>query len=113
MSDAPRENFTTSLPSTSVEPISFGDPVASTDRPPIDEAITTADAPVIYPKEPAPEQEAAAAPIISDESWAAATTAWIDNHVRSSPLSQSSAAWNHLMRSLPLLKGFVETQLKR
>lgn len=112
MSDTPgREDFTTALPSTAVEPV----PLDGAQEVPADqpyEGEKAADQPEPEP-EPMATATTEATPAIPDDTWKAATEAWINNHIRSSPLARSSEAWNHLMRSLPLLKGFVETELKK
>ena len=52
-------------------------------------------------------------PLISDESWSAASSAWINNHIRNSPVSQAVEAWNHIGAALPLLRGYLENELRR
>jgi|HubBroStandDraft_6_1064221.scaffolds.fasta_scaffold844832_2 hypothetical protein len=52
-------------------------------------------------------------PIISDESWAHASSAWLNSHVRNSPISQSVEAWNHLGLVLHKLRDHLELELTR
>ena len=49
---------------------------------------------------------------ISDASWEAATGAWINSHVRNSPMAVSES-WNHLSTVLPRLRELLETELRR
>jgi hypothetical protein len=44
---------------------------------------------------------------ISDETWQAASSAWIDDYVRNSPISANTEAWNHLNNSLSHLREYL------
>lgn len=61
---------------------------------------------------PTPVAETAA-PLIPDAPWDRAIAAWVSEHLRSSPVSQNTAGWNHLMSAISRLKGFVEVELQR
>lgn len=50
--------------------------------------------------------------VISDEAWNRAVGTWIDRHLRSTPLSQASDAWNHLSLTLPRLREYLERELR-
>lgn len=50
-------------------------------------------------------------PVISDERWAYAVSKWTAAHLHGSPVAQNTEAWNHLMKSLPHLKGFIHKEL--
>lgn len=49
---------------------------------------------------------------ISDEAWNGATSTWIDRHVRNSPLSGATEAWNHLNSVLHRLREYLESELQ-
>jgi hypothetical protein len=50
---------------------------------------------------------------IDDDAWIVATSRWINEHVRSSPIARSTEAWNHLGLILPHLRGMLEEELKQ
>jgi len=49
---------------------------------------------------------------ISDTAWNTAVGAWIAADIRSSPIAQTSAAWNHFQDSLPKFRAHLEAALK-
>ena len=51
-------------------------------------------------------------PVISDDMWSSATSNWISNHVRNSPIAQSIEAWTYLGTILPHLRNYIEDELK-
>lgn len=55
----------------------------------------------------AEKKEAFAGVEVPDETWAAASAAWIDDYVRNSPISANTEAWNHLNSSLPHLREYL------
>jgi hypothetical protein len=52
-------------------------------------------------------------PLIPVDVWTVATSRWINNHVRNSPIAQSTEAWNHLGVVLQHLYGLLEDELKQ
>ena len=70
------------------------------------DAIRNADNPVSVAA-PAPPSA------VPQEAWDRAVGAWINAHVRSSPITQgASGAWEHLHNVLPKLKELLERELK-
>lgn len=68
------------------------------------------------PAAPIQEPEAPAVPVgplISDGLWSVATSTWIHNHIRNSPIAQSTEAWQHLGLVLPQLRGYLESELAK
>lgn len=62
-------------------------------------------------KIPSPGSETSKQIFISAAAWETATTSWINDHVRNSPVSGFTEAWNHLMSALPHLRSALETEL--
>jgi hypothetical protein len=50
---------------------------------------------------------------IDDEVWAIATSRWINEKVRSSPIAQSTEAWNHLGIILSNLREYIEDEIQQ
>lgn len=50
---------------------------------------------------------------LSDDTWAHASSRWLNDHVRNSPISQSVEAWNHLGTILPKLRDYLRDELKK
>lgn len=64
---------------------------------------------------PTSEITVAAAPttVIPQDTWDHAVAAWINDHVRSSPIAQGAAgAWEHLHAALPRLKELLEREIR-
>jgi hypothetical protein len=57
------------------------------------------------------QKPATTSSVISDEAWSNASSTWVNNHVRNSPISGAVEAWNHLGAVLPLLRNYLETEL--
>ena len=49
---------------------------------------------------------------ISDVAWSAAVGAWVAADIRSSPIAQTPAAWNHFQDVLPKFRAHLEAALK-
>jgi hypothetical protein len=73
---------------------------SSQDSPPVREPVAA----VVTPPS-APTRK------ISDDAWARASGTWVDQHLRSTPVSQSSESWNHLMSVIPRLRDLLEAEL--
>jgi hypothetical protein len=61
---------------------------------------------------PAPAAPVDASTAVPQAAWDRAVGAWIDAHVRSSPIAQSGDAWAHLNAVLPRLRTLLEQELK-
>ena len=62
---------------------------------------------------PAPAAPAGAPTAIPQAAWDRAVGAWLDGHVRSSPIAQGAAgAWEHLHNVLPQLRELLEQELR-
>lgn len=48
---------------------------------------------------------------ISDEAWSNAIGAWVDQYLRSTPVTQTSEGWNHLVSVIPRLRELLEAEL--
>lgn len=51
--------------------------------------------------------------LISDSAWAIASSTWVHNHVRNSPMAESAAGWNHLGTILPRLREYLEIEMAK
>lgn len=60
----------------------------------------------------APSSEVASRPL-SNEIWAVASSRWINDHIRNSPVAQSTEAWNHLGSVLHKLREYLEAEMKK
>lgn len=60
--------------------------------------------------EPVP-QPAAQASALPDEIWERIAGRWIGDHLRNSPLSAATEAWNHLQGSMPALRKIIEEEI--
>lgn len=64
-----------------------------------------------YLDEPKAVAESATNGSIPEETWNRAVAAWVNNHVRNSPISGASEAWNHLHAVIPRLREFLEKEM--
>lgn len=76
------------------------------------DATRNADNPVMADERPPEVTDVQPPSTISDDTWNHAVGAWIDAHVRSSPIAQASGAWDHLHAVLPRLRELLERELK-
>lgn len=68
--------------------------------------------PVTEPKaEPIQDPPAESHPL-SDAAWAVASSRWLSDCVRNSPISQSTEAWNHLGTVLHKLRDYIRHEMK-
>lgn len=61
---------------------------------------------------PAPAPTTDSGPLPAS-AWDTAVGTWTKDHLRNSPLSGATEAWNHLMGALPKLKTLLEAELKK
>lgn len=64
-------------------------------------------------QEPLAIRQAAITVGISAETFDSAARTWIDGHVRNSPVSGATEAWNHLLGVLPRLRDYLNDELKK
>lgn len=65
-------------------------------------------------QQPAAEEEQAAPaadPPIKDEHWYGALSEWIDGHLRGSPVSMNTGAWNWLHQKLPAFRDILQKRM--
>lgn len=64
-------------------------------------------------QEPPAVRLAATSTGVSAEAFDAAARTWVDSHVRNSPVSGATEAWNHLLGVLPRLRDYLNDELQK